>query len=105
MIGPKRPPSTADEYAQISNPIQRISVRLLDALDVVVYVLVGLAFIGAAMLALVFSVSTLLNSFGVPIDLGSFEKSVLGFVSNLLLVLIIVSEPTPERAGACANKP
>lgn len=77
-------------YAHIKNPLKRWSVRILDGLDLVVYVFVGLAFVGAALLALGFSVADLLHNFGVPIPLGGVVQDVLTFVSDLLLVLIIM---------------
>lgn len=90
MIRRPRSPRTKDIYAQIPNPIRRFSLRALDALDLLVYVLVGLAFISAAMLALGFSVSHLLSSFGVTLPLAGIVQEVLNFVSDLLLVLIIM---------------
>ena len=75
-------------------------LRLLNALDLVVYALVGVAFVAAALLAFVFSISqvifNLLNSLGVGVGLhlnvsfSSIAQVVLGFVSDLLLVLIIM---------------
>jgi uncharacterized membrane protein (DUF373 family) len=73
-------------------------LRILNGLDLVVYALVGLAFVAAALLAFVFSISqvviNLLISLGVDIGLhlnvSGIAQDVLGFVSDLLLVLIIM---------------
>jgi uncharacterized membrane protein (DUF373 family) len=65
-------------------------LRVLDALDLLVYALVGIAFIGAALLALGFSLAHLLLNFGVALPLHGIVQYVLDFVSDLLLVLIIM---------------
>jgi len=90
VIRSQRRARTKDAFSAIQNPFQRFSVRVLDVLDLMVYALVGLAFIGAAGLALVFSVTNVLSRFGVPVELDGFGQNVLGFVSDLLLVLIIM---------------
>ncbi len=83
---------TKTAYAQISNPLRRWSLRLLDGLDTIVYAAVGLAFVGAALLALAYSIAHLLANFGVsnPLDGPQQVQNVLTFVSDLLLVLIIM---------------
>jgi uncharacterized membrane protein (DUF373 family) len=86
---PQRP-RTKDVYNKIPNPVRRWSLRALDALDLLVYVLVGLAFVSAALLALGFSLAHLLFNFGVAIPLAGVVQDVLNFVSDLLLVLIIM---------------
>jgi uncharacterized membrane protein (DUF373 family) len=63
---------------------------LLDALDFVVYALVGVAFVGAALLALGYSLAHLLLNFGVALPFVGVVQDVLTFVSDLLLVLIIM---------------
>lgn len=84
-------PRKKDTYARIANPLQRLSLHVLDALDTVVYALVGLAFVGAAMLALVYSLAHLLLNFGLALPLSNDAVTdVLNFVSDLLLVLIIM---------------
>jgi uncharacterized membrane protein (DUF373 family) len=92
VIRPPRRPRTRDLYAKIPNPLRRLSLRVLDALDLLVYALVGIAFIGAAVLALSYSLARLLYNFGVVLPLHGVEvvQVVLDFVSNLLLVLIIM---------------
>ena len=73
-------------------------LRLLNGLDLVVYALVGVAFVAAAVLAFVFSISQLLKSLldnlsvSLPFSLpfSSIAQDVLTFVSDLLLVLIIM---------------
>lgn len=90
MIRRPQSPRNKDTYAKIPNPIRRFSLRTLDALDLLVYVLVGLAFISAALLALGFSVAHLLLNFGVSLPLAGIVQDVLSFVSDLLLVLIIM---------------
>ena len=73
-------------------------LRLLNGLDLVVYALVGVAFVAAAVLAFAFSIGqvvfNLLDSLGVNIPLYvsylSIAQDVLNFVSDLLLVLIIM---------------
>ena len=62
-------------------------------LDFVVYGLVGLAFVGAALLALGYSLAHLLLNFGVTLPKTGVVQDVqdvLNFVSDLLLVLIIM---------------
>jgi hypothetical protein len=90
VIRPPRRHRTKDAYAKIPNPIRRLSLRVLDALDTLVYALIGLAFIGAALLALGFSVAHLLLNFGIDLPLQGVVQMVLDFVSDLLLVLIIM---------------
>ena len=80
----------SEPYAHIANPVRRMSLVVLDGLDLLVYALVGLAFIGAALLALGFSVSHLLLNFGISLPLAGAVQNVLDFVSDLLLVLIIM---------------
>ena len=73
-------------------------LRLLNGLDLVVYALVGIAFVAAAVLAFAFSIGqvvfNLLDSLGVNLPLTvsypSIAQDVLNFVSDLLLVLIIM---------------
>src|SRR5690348_3064661 len=74
-------------------------LRLLNGLDLVVYALVGVAFVAAAILAFAFSIGqvifNLLHSFGITFQLKastcpSIAQAVLDFVSDLLLVLIIM---------------
>jgi uncharacterized membrane protein (DUF373 family) len=82
-----------DVYATVQNPVRRWSLRLLDGLDFVVYGLVGLAFVGAALLALGYSLAHLLLNFGVTLPKTGVVQDVqdvLNFVSDLLLVLIIM---------------
>ncbi len=73
-------------------------LRLLNGLDLVVYALVGVAFVAAAILAFLFSISLLIDSLLkdlgviVPFNLSfpGIATAVLNFVSDLLLVLIIM---------------
>lgn len=74
-------------------------LRLLNGLDLVVYALVGVAFVAAAILAFAFSIGqvifNVLQSFGISFQLKastytSIATAVLDFVSDLLLVLIIM---------------
>jgi uncharacterized membrane protein (DUF373 family) len=73
-------------------------LRLLNGLDLVVYALVGIAFVAAAILAFAFSIGqvifNLLNSLSINFQLNvnylSIAQAVLNFVSDLLLVLIIM---------------
>jgi uncharacterized membrane protein (DUF373 family) len=81
---------TKTAYALIPNLLRRWSLRLLDGLDTIVYAAVGLAFVGAALLALAYSMAHLLANFGVNIPLDGDVQKVLTFVSDLLLVLIIM---------------
>ncbi|HEY7834552.1 MAG TPA: phosphate-starvation-inducible PsiE family protein, partial [Ktedonobacterales bacterium] len=90
MTSPSRRRRTPKLYANIANPLRRLSLVVLDALDLLVYALVGLAFIGAALLALGFSLAHLLLNFGVALPLTGVVQDVLDFVSDLLLVLIIM---------------
>jgi uncharacterized membrane protein (DUF373 family) len=64
--------------------------RILNGLDLVVYALVGVAFVAAAVLAFAFSISHLLVHFALVLPLNSAAQDVLDFVSDLLLVLIIM---------------
>jgi uncharacterized membrane protein (DUF373 family) len=90
VIRSPRFPRTRDLYARIPNPVRRLSLRTLDALDLIVYALVGVAFIGAALLALGYSLGHLLLNFGLALPLKGVVEDVLTFVSDLLLVLIIM---------------
>lgn len=94
MIRPPRRHRTKDAYSRIPNPVRRVSLRLLDGLDILVYALVGLAFIGSALLALGYSLVHLLArpllNFGVALPVSGVVQNVLDFVSDLLLVLIIM---------------
>jgi uncharacterized membrane protein (DUF373 family) len=81
---------TTEHYQRIPNPIRRQSLRLLDALDLAVYVVVGTSFVIAALMALAFSLINLSNTIGLPTVTFDFSKTVLTFVSDLLLVLIIM---------------
>jgi hypothetical protein len=73
------------------------SVQILDSVDAFYYILVGIAFLGAAGLTLIYSVINL--SAGVVSSLSQppgstfslpIAQNVLGFISDLLLVLIIL---------------
>lgn len=73
-------------------------LRLLNGLDLVVYALVGVAFVAAAVLAFAFSIGqvifNLMDSLGISFQLNvsypNIAQAVLNFVSDLLLVLIIM---------------
>jgi uncharacterized membrane protein (DUF373 family) len=92
VIPSHRPVPAKNSYDAISNPFLRFSVRVLAALDLLVYALVGVAFFSAAALALLYSVTNMLNSSGVSVILSGagFAQNLLSFVSDLLLVLIIM---------------
>jgi uncharacterized membrane protein (DUF373 family) len=81
---------TEQHYKLIPNPIRRQSLRMLDALDLAVYVIVGASFVIAAIMALAFSVLNLANNLGLPSVSFNFGNTVLNFISDLLLVLIIM---------------
>jgi uncharacterized membrane protein (DUF373 family) len=78
--------------------IRLLILRILNGLDLVVYALVGVAFVAAAVLAFIFSISQLTShllsnlgvalSFQLPFTIIATE--ILDFVSDLLLVLIIM---------------
>jgi len=84
---------TVEHYRKIPNPLRRESLRVLDALDLCVYVVVGTSFVIAAVMALMFSLLSLAANFDIktpylkPFDFGN---TVLSFISDLLLVLIIM---------------
>jgi uncharacterized membrane protein (DUF373 family) len=82
---------TVEHYRKIPNPIRRESLRVLDALDLCVYIIVGTSFVIAAVMALAFSLLNLANNVGLPTP-GSFNfgTTLLNFISDLLLVLIIM---------------
>jgi uncharacterized membrane protein (DUF373 family) len=95
MIGfPRRRTTPYNESQTLSEVdvkgIRLLISRILDGLDLVVYALVGLAFVAAAVLAFVFSISHLLFHFALVLPLNSAAQDVLDFVSDLLLVLIIM---------------
>jgi uncharacterized membrane protein (DUF373 family) len=75
---------------QAQSPLQRLSLFILDKLDFVIYTVVGLAFVGAAGLALFYSGVHLLKDFGIVLPDVGLVQNVLDFVSDLLLVLIIM---------------
>ncbi|MBA3824933.1 MAG: phosphate-starvation-inducible PsiE family protein [Ktedonobacterales bacterium] len=77
-------------YQKIPNPIRRASLQVLDGLDIAVYIIVGTAFVIAAIMALIFSLLNLGHHFGFSTLVPDFGTTVLDFVSDLLLVLIIM---------------
>jgi uncharacterized membrane protein (DUF373 family) len=82
---------TIKHYRKIPNPIRRASLQALDGLDLAVYIVVGAAFVVAAVMALVFSLLNLSSTFGLSLPtVSDFGKTVLNFISDLLLVLIIM---------------
>ncbi|HUY76326.1 MAG TPA: phosphate-starvation-inducible PsiE family protein [Ktedonobacterales bacterium] len=85
-------------YAGIENPLRRWTLRVLDGLDLVIYALVGLAFFVAALLALAFSFENLLSDFAIHLPLPGVVQDVLSFVSDLLLVLIIMEVLSTVRS-------
>ncbi len=81
----------SDQPGKPVKGIRLLILRILNGLDLVVYTLVGLAFVAAAVLAFVFSVSHLLLHFDLaPSFTNITAQDVLDFVSDLLLVLIIM---------------
>lgn len=90
----RRSRSAQEQPNREMNGIRLLILRLLNGLDLVVYALVGLAFVAAAVLAFVFSISYLLSqkpfSLILPLSGTDFAQSVLALVSDLLLVLIIM---------------
>jgi hypothetical protein len=77
-------------YAQEATGVRLAILRILNWLDLVVYTLVGLAFVAAAVLAFVFSISHLLLGFQMVLPFNFDARIVLDFVSDLLLVIIIM---------------
>ena len=65
-------------------------LRILNGLDLVVYALVGMAFVAAAILAFLFSISHLLFHINPTLPFHNNAQDVLDFVSDLLLVIIIM---------------
>ena len=95
MIGfPRRGATPNNESQALSEEdvkgVRLLVSRILNGLDLVVYALVGLAFVAAAVLAFAFSISHLLFHFALVLPLNSAAQDVLDFVSDLLLVLIIM---------------
>lgn len=95
MIGISRRRSRPDnkghaDQSETMRGIRLLIARILDGLDLIVYTLVGLAFVAAAVLAFVFSFSHLLLHFDFVLPLNNAAQDVLDFVSDLLLVLIIM---------------
>lgn len=90
MPGARRRHRTQAHYAKIPNPVRRWSLQALDYLDLLVYVIVGLSFVIAAGMALGFSLLNLANQFGLTLISINFGQDVLNFISDLLLVLIIM---------------
>ena len=88
MIGLRVRTSTTN--SPLKNPIRRFSVRTLEFLDLVVYSLVGVAFFAAAAFALGYSVLNVGKIFGIAQVSPDIAQAVLDFVSDLLLVLIIM---------------
>lgn len=88
--GEKRDTSNTGQYSQDAKGIRLAILHILNILDLVVYTLVGMAFVAAAMLAFVFSVSHLLLHFDLVLPMSNIAQVVLDFVSDLLLVIIIM---------------
>ncbi|HKT37794.1 MAG TPA: phosphate-starvation-inducible PsiE family protein [Ktedonobacterales bacterium] len=92
--GGRRAPGVAPQV----KGVRRLILRLLNGLDLVVYALVGVAFVAAAALAFIFSISQLTSSLLKDLDVAvtfnlpfsGIAQDVLSFVSDLLLVLIIM---------------
>jgi uncharacterized membrane protein (DUF373 family) len=90
--------ATSEQRRREVKGIRLAILRLLNSLDLVVYALVGVAFVAAAVLAFAFSIGqvifNLLDSLGISFRLNvsypSIATAVLDFVSDLLLVLIIM---------------
>jgi uncharacterized membrane protein (DUF373 family) len=77
--------------------LDRTSVRALDTMDSLFYVAVGLAFLCAAGLTLVYSIVNLVSGVVASVERPQYDsltlaiaQNVLGFISDLLLVLIIL---------------
>lgn len=87
--------SEKPDYLQ---PVRDLILRFLGVLDLLVYTLVGLAFIAAALLALAFSVAHLVANFGINLPLQGVVQNVLTFISDLLLVLIIMEVLSTVRS-------
>lgn len=87
------PEAPASDTAPHANTRNRI-VTLLTNLDTFMYAIVALAFFVAALLALVYSVLNILHSaiaLSIPlINLNTLVTSILEYVSDLLLILIIL---------------
>jgi len=81
-----------------AGPVRTVILQVLYALDLIVYTLVGLAFFAAALLALGFSVAHLLVNFGITLPLQGVVQNVLTFISDLLLVLIIMEVLSTVRS-------
>jgi uncharacterized membrane protein (DUF373 family) len=87
-----------DDAQESSRPIRNGIVRLLNGIDLVIYFLVAAAFVLAAGLALLYSLANIIAQFPhtwlpLPLDqtdLKLFAQTILQFVSDLLLVLIIM---------------
>src|SRR6185312_12239506 len=78
--------------------VKLLILRILNGLDLVVYALVGLAFVAAAVLAFAFSITQLLSGLLANLNIvlpftlhfSDIALEILNFVSDLLLVLIIM---------------
>jgi uncharacterized membrane protein (DUF373 family) len=81
---------TVEQYRKIPNPIRRLSLQDLDGLDLAVYIIVGIAFVVAAVMALLLSLTNLGSHLGLPVVTSNFGNNVLDFISDPLLVLIIM---------------
>lgn len=77
MTNPVHHHTTAKPYTDIANPLRRASFIIFDWLDLLIYTLVGVAFIGAAALALGFSIEHLLLNFGVMLPLSGVVQTTL----------------------------
>lgn len=86
------------EKPDVLEPVRNLILRFLGVLDLLVYTLVGLAFIAAALLALAFSVAHLVANFGINLPLQGVVQNVLTFISDLLLVLIIMEVLSTVRS-------
>ena len=78
------------QYSEDAKGVRLAILHILNALDLVVYALVGMAFVAAALLAFAFSVSHLLSHVHLSLPLNDIAQDVLDFVSDLLLVIIIM---------------
>jgi uncharacterized membrane protein (DUF373 family) len=78
--------------------VKLLILRILNGLDLLIYALVGVAFVAAAVLAFAFSITQLLSGLLANLNVvlpfalhfNDIALEILSFVSDLLLVLIIM---------------
>ena len=85
------PTSNNGSYKERSHPIARSAAKLLENGDAVIYAIVGICFLAGGLITLGYAFWNLaINLTGQSLTPSIFATSIIQFISDLLLVLIIM---------------